>query len=56
MGSDYSAVLAPSGGQPRDIDMQRVRTLIEQKKLSDQEAEFYKKLERVADPRLNGSD
>jgi hypothetical protein len=23
--------------------MQRVRTLIEQKKLSDQEAEFYKK-------------
>jgi len=45
MGRDYSAVLAPSGGQPRDIDMQRVRTLIEQKKLSDQEAEFYKKLE-----------
>ncbi len=43
MGSDYSAVLAPSGGQPRDIDMQRVRTLIEQKKLSEQEAEFYKK-------------
>ncbi len=49
MGRDYSPLLVagrgPSGGQPRDIDMQRVRTLIEQKKLSGQEAEFYKKLE-----------
>jgi spermidine synthase len=42
---DYAAALAPSGGQPRDIDIQRVRTMIEQKKLSDKEAEFYKKLE-----------
>jgi polyferredoxin len=44
-GQDYSAVLAPSGGQPRNVDIQRVRTMIEQKKLSDKEAEFYKKLE-----------
>jgi len=42
---DYFAVLAPSGGQPRNVDIQRVRTMIEQKKLSDKEAEFYKKLE-----------
>jgi predicted membrane-bound spermidine synthase/Na+-translocating ferredoxin:NAD+ oxidoreductase RnfG subunit len=45
MGSDYSAALAPSGGQPRDVDMQRIRTLLEQKRLSDREAEFYKKVE-----------
>jgi spermidine synthase len=45
MGQDYSATLAPSGGQPRDVDIQRVRTMIEQKKLSDKESEFYKKLD-----------
>ncbi|MFZ2146206.1 MAG: 4Fe-4S binding protein [Sedimentisphaerales bacterium] len=45
MGRDYSVALAPSGGRPRDVDMQRIRTLVEQKKLSDREAEFYKKLE-----------
>ena len=39
------AVSAPSGGQPRDVDLQRVRRLIEQKRLSDREAEFYKKVE-----------
>ena len=45
MGRDYSTILAPSGGQPRDVDIQRIRTLIEQKRLSDQEAEFYNKVE-----------
>jgi len=45
MGRDYSAALTPSGGQARDIDIQRIRTLIEQKRLSDQEAEFYNKVE-----------
>ncbi|MCP4261444.1 MAG: 4Fe-4S binding protein [Planctomycetes bacterium] len=45
MGQDYSTILAPSGGQPRDVDIQRIRTMIEQKKLSDKESEFYKKLE-----------
>jgi len=45
MGRDYSAALTPSGGQPRDVDMQRIRTLIEQKRLSDKEAEFYNKVE-----------
>jgi len=34
-----------AGGQPRDVDMQRIRTLIEQKRLSEQEAEFYKKID-----------
>jgi len=43
-GLGQPAVLAPSGGQPRDVDLQRVRTLIEQKRLSDREAEFYKKI------------
>jgi hypothetical protein len=34
-----------SAGQPRDVDLQKVRTLMEQKGLSDREAEFYKKVE-----------
>jgi predicted membrane-bound spermidine synthase/Na+-translocating ferredoxin:NAD+ oxidoreductase RnfG subunit len=40
-----SAAVSASGGQPRDVDIQRVRTLIREKKLSDKEAEFYKKVE-----------
>jgi hypothetical protein len=43
-GLDVGAVSA-SGGEPRDIDLQRVRTLIQQKRLSDKEADFYKKIE-----------
>jgi hypothetical protein len=43
-GSDAVAVTA-SGGQPRDVDAQRVRTMIREKKLSDKEAEFYKQIE-----------
>jgi len=42
---DYPAAFLASGGQTRDVDMQRMRTLIEQKKLSDHEAEFYKKID-----------
>jgi len=44
-GLGQPAILAPSGGQPRDVDLQRVRTLIEQKRLSDRQADFYKKIE-----------
>ena len=44
-GLDYSATFVSAGGEPRDVDMQRIRTLIEQNKLSDREAEFYKKVE-----------
>jgi len=43
-GPDAGAISA-SGGQPRDVDVQRVRTMIREKKLSDKEAEFYKKIE-----------
>ena len=43
-GSEAVAVSA-SGGQPRDVDMQRVRTMIREKRLSDKEAEFYKQVE-----------
>ena len=43
-GPETGAVSA-SGGQPRDVDAQRVRTMIREKKLSDKEAEFYKKVE-----------
>jgi spermidine synthase len=34
-----------SAGKPRDVDLQRVRSMIEQKQLSDHEAQFYKKAE-----------
>jgi len=44
-GLDYSATFVSAGGESRDVDMQRIRTLIEQNKLSDREAEFYKKVE-----------
>jgi hypothetical protein len=40
-----SATLISSAGQPRDVDLQRVRSMIEQKRLSDREAQFYKKVE-----------
>jgi hypothetical protein len=43
-GADAISVSA-SGGQPRDVDLQRVRTLIRERRLSDKEAEFYKKVE-----------
>ncbi|MHC4149438.1 MAG: 4Fe-4S binding protein [Planctomycetota bacterium] len=42
---DRTAASAASGGEPRDIDLQRMRTMIRQKKLADEEAQFYKKLE-----------
>jgi hypothetical protein len=34
-----------AAGQPRDLDQQKIRTLIEQKKLSDKEAQFYHKID-----------
>jgi spermidine synthase len=34
-----------SGGQLRNVDLQKVRTMIRENKLSDREAEFYKKAE-----------
>ncbi|UCC99661.1 MAG: 4Fe-4S binding protein, partial [Phycisphaerales bacterium] len=43
---DYHASSIASGGQPRDVDLQRVEDLIRQKKLSDREAEFYRRLDQ----------
>ena len=43
-GPEMGAVSVP-GGQPRDVDVQRVRTMIREKKLSDKEADFYKQIE-----------
>jgi hypothetical protein len=40
-----SAGIQSAGGEPRDVDSQRIRTMIEQNRLSDREAEFYKKVE-----------
>ena len=42
---DYAASSIASGGQARDVDLQRVEDLIRQKRLSDREAEFYRKVE-----------
>ncbi|MHC4146969.1 MAG: 4Fe-4S binding protein, partial [Planctomycetota bacterium] len=44
-GLEHPTAAAASGGQPRDVDMQRIRTMIEQRKLSEKEAEYYKKVE-----------
>ena len=44
-GISQPVVSASGAGQPRDVDLQRVRTMIQQGKLSDKEAEFYKKAE-----------
>jgi hypothetical protein len=41
------AAAVGAAGQPRDVDLQRVRMLIEQKRLSDKEAEYYKKLDET---------
>ncbi len=41
------AISMAAGGQPRDVDLQRIRTMIEQNRLSDREAEFYKKVDPV---------
>ncbi len=40
-----TGVVSVSGGQPRDVDLQRVRTMIRQKRLSDKEADFYERVE-----------
>ena len=44
-GMERQAAFVSSAGQVRDVDLQRIRTMIEQKRLSDREAEFYKKIE-----------
>jgi hypothetical protein len=44
-GISQPVVSASGTGQPRDVDLQRIRTMIQQGKLSDKEAEFYKKTE-----------
>jgi hypothetical protein len=42
---DYPVSSSASGGKPRDVDLNKIQELIRQKKLSDREAEFYKKLD-----------
>jgi len=44
-GISQPAISAAAGGQPRDVDLQRIQRMIEQKRLSEKEAEFYKKVE-----------
>ena len=44
-GDEYFTTVASSGGQPRDVDLKRIRTMIQQQKLSDHEAQYYKKAE-----------
>jgi spermidine synthase len=42
-GISQPVVSSSGAGQPRDVDLQRVQTMIQQGKLSDKEAKFYKK-------------
>ncbi len=44
-GVEKTAFSASSGGQPRDVDIERVRRMIGEKKLSDKEAQFYEKVD-----------
>ena len=46
LGFDRTAVSASAGGQPRDVDLQQIRSMTRQKKLSDKEARFYKKVDQ----------
>ncbi len=41
--AEYSAAFTSSAGQSRDVDIHQIRTMIEEKKLSDREADFYQK-------------
>ena len=46
IGTDLDAgITSASAGQPRDVDVQRVRRMIDEKRLSDKEAEYYKQIE-----------
>ena len=45
-GSD-AEVVSVTGGQPRDVDIERIREMIRRKQLSDKEADFYKRLEET---------
>ena len=44
-GLEQTSASAVSGGQARDVDLQRIRTMIRQGKLADREAEFYEKID-----------
>jgi spermidine synthase len=44
-GLEQTAFSVSGGGQPRDIDLRRVRRMIGEKKLSDKEAQFYEKVD-----------
>ncbi len=37
-------VPAATAGQPRDVDVRRIQTLIEQRQLSDRKAEYFKRI------------
>jgi len=41
--SSSVAAAAISGGQPRNVDLQKIKTMIRENKLSDKEAQYYKK-------------
>jgi spermidine synthase len=46
IGTDLdTAALSASGGRPRDVDLQRVRRMIDQNRLSDKEADYYRQIE-----------
>jgi hypothetical protein len=44
-GFTEQVISAAGAGVPRDVDLQKIETLIRQKRLSDKEAQYYKKVE-----------
>jgi len=42
---EQPAPFVSSGGQPRDVDLRQIRTMIQQNKLSDKKADYYKEVQ-----------
>ena len=55
---EETVAVTGAGGQPRDVDVQRIRTLIEQGRLSDKEALYYKRVgdQRQTDEPVSGEN
>jgi hypothetical protein len=49
---EQPAAFLASGGQPRDVDLQRIRTMIQRGLLSDRQAEFYREVHGPNDVRI----
>ena len=49
LGAVFSGGSNPAAGEPRDVDIDQMRRLIQQGQLSDHEALYYEKIKSEAD-------